>query len=61
MADYAQERMFERFYSLKRSDTGCKSSGLSLVKEIVTLHQGGISIASHSAGGSVARMTFPLI
>ena len=61
--DYAQERIFERFYSLKRPDTGRKSSGLglSLVKEIVTLHQGSISIASHSEGGTVALITFPLI
>lgn len=38
--DYASERIFERFYSLKRPENGRKSSGLglSLVREIVLLH-----------------------
>ncbi len=59
--DYARERIFERFYSLKRPESGRKSSGLglSLVREIVTLHQGTISVETHSEGGTVAKLSFP--
>jgi two-component system sensor histidine kinase CreC len=59
--DYARERIFERFYSLKRPESGRKSSGLglSLVREIVTLHQGTITVENHLEGGVVARLFFP--
>lgn len=42
--DYAIERIFERFYSLPRPETGLKSTGLGLnfVKEVVELHHGSI-------------------
>jgi two-component system sensor histidine kinase CreC len=58
--DYARERIFERFYSLKRPESGRKSSGLglSLVQEIVILHQGTISVETHSEGGTVAILFF---
>ena len=58
--NYARERIFERFYSLKRPESGRKSSGLglSLVREIVTLHQGAISVETHSEGGTVAILFF---
>ena len=61
--DYARERIFERFYSLKRPESGRKSSGLglSLVREIVTLHQGTITVENHSEGGGVARLFFASI
>jgi two-component system sensor histidine kinase CreC len=61
--DYAHERIFERFYSLKRPESGRKSSGLglSLVREIVTLHQGTITVENHSEGGGVARLFFASI
>ncbi len=59
--DYACERIFERFYSLKRPESGRKSSGLglSLVREIATLHQGTIEVANHPDGGAVASLYFP--
>ncbi|MEE9425071.1 MAG: two-component system sensor histidine kinase CreC [Methylococcales bacterium] len=59
--EYACERIFERFYSLKRPQSGRKSSGLglSLVQEIVSLHQGTISVENHPNGGTVARLFFP--
>ena len=44
--DYALERVFERFYSLPRPDGQRKSTGLGLsfVREVAQLHQGGISL-----------------
>lgn len=44
--DYALDRIFERFYSLPRSDTQDKSSGLGLclVKEVSDLHGGEIRV-----------------
>lgn len=59
--EYARDRIFERFYSLKRPQSGRKSSGLglSLVREIVTLHQGTISVKTNPEGGTVARLFFP--
>ena len=59
--DYAQERIFERFYSLKRPASARKSSGLglSLVREVMTLHQGTVTIKTHPEGGTVAKLLFP--
>jgi two-component system sensor histidine kinase CreC len=44
--DYALERLFERFYSLPRPDTGRKSTGLGLafVRETAQLHGGTIRV-----------------
>jgi two-component system sensor histidine kinase CreC len=44
--DYALSRVFERFYSLQRPDTGRKSSGLGLcfVREAAALHGGSIHV-----------------
>lgn len=59
--DYAKDKIFERFYSLKRPDSGKKSSGLglSLVREIVDLHQGVIHIEPDPDGGTLARLVLP--
>lgn len=48
--DYAQHRVFERFYSLPRPDTGKKSTGLGLcfVKEVAQLHGGCIELLQGS-------------
>lgn len=60
--DYAKDRVFERFYSLKRPDSGKKSSGLglSLVKEIVDLHRGTVDVSHNPSGGTIARIAIPL-
>lgn len=44
--EYALSRIFERFFSMPRPDTGRKSSGLGLclVEEIVSLHGGTIRL-----------------
>ena len=59
---YALDKVYDRFYSLKRPDTGKKSSGLglSLVKEIVLLHNGTIELSNASEGGTKAILRFPI-
>lgn len=58
---YATERIFERFYSLQRPDTGKKSSGLglSVVREIMQLHGGSVTVRNAPGGGVAARLVFP--
>lgn len=58
---YALDKVFERFYSLRRPDTGRKSSGLglSLVHEIMSLHGGTVSIKNCTSGGVSAALRFP--
>ena len=57
---YAQAHIFDRFYSLPRSDTQDKSSGLGLclVKEVSDLHGGDIRVGNVE-GGCLARWHLP--
>lgn len=60
--DYALDRIFEKFYSLPRPETNAKSSGLglSIVKEIVELHQGKIELENRPERKGVrAILTLP--
>ncbi|HEX7643400.1 MAG TPA: two-component system sensor histidine kinase CreC [Burkholderiaceae bacterium] len=59
--DYAEIRLFERFYSLPRPD-GFKSTGLGLpfVREVAALHRGGITLANLPTGGACATLELPL-
>jgi two-component system sensor histidine kinase CreC len=59
--DYARSRVFERFYSLPRSN-GQKSSGLGLafVQEVARLHRGSITVENRPAGGTQAALTLPV-
>jgi len=59
--DYAQERVFERFYSLERPATGKKSTGLGLpfVREVAQLHGGSATLTNRSEGGAVATLRLP--
>jgi two-component system, OmpR family, sensor histidine kinase CreC len=59
---FAQDRLFERFYSLPRPDTGQKSTGLGLpfVREVAALHEGEIRVENLPQGGVVAVLTLPL-
>ena len=54
--NYALPRIFERFYSLPRPDTGKKSSGLGLafVREVTLLHGGTVELFNRAEGGAMA-------
>lgn len=53
--DYALSRLYERFYSLPRPDSGEKSTGLGLnfVKEVIALHHGKMRIENRMKGVNV--------
>jgi len=57
--DYALDRVFEKFYSLRRPDSGRKSTGLGLafVREIAHLHGGEAFLANHPEGGATATLS----
>ncbi len=61
--DYAQERVFERFYSLPRPDGGQRSSGLGLpfVREVMRLHGGEATLMNRQYGGAEAVLSLPMI
>lgn len=66
---YAQDKVFEKFYSLARPHSRKKSTGLGLsfVKEIATLHRGRVELhnradvagAAHADTGAVASLWLP--
>lgn len=60
--DYAVDRVFEKFYSLKRPDTGRKSTGLGLnfVREVAHAHGGEVSLNRAERGGTEAQFILPL-
>ncbi len=59
--DYAVDKIFEKFFSLQRPDTGRKSTGLGLnfVKEAAVLHGGDVSLENRDSGGVRAVLTLP--
>ena len=59
---YAIEKVFDRFYSLPRPDTGRKSSGLglSIVREVARLHGGEATLENRPGGGARAVLTLPV-
>jgi two-component system sensor histidine kinase CreC len=60
--EYAQDKVFEKFYSLARPHSNKKSTGLGLafVREIASLHHGRIDLDNAHAGGAVATLSLPL-
>ena len=54
--EYALSRLYERFYSLPRPDSGEKSTGLGLnfVKEVIALHRGSMKIENQDQGVKVS-------
>jgi two-component system sensor histidine kinase CreC len=56
--DYVGERVFERFFSLPRPDTGKKSTGLGLnfAREVAELHNGSLVLENRNPG-TCARLT----
>ena len=61
IADYARERLFERFFSLPRPDGAPKSTGLglALVQEVASLHGGTVRLDNAPDGGALATLTLP--
>lgn len=60
--DYAESRIFERFYSLPRPGGERKSSGLGLafVREVAALHGGDVTVGNHAEGGVLAVLRLPV-
>ncbi len=59
--DFAEGKVFEKFYSLARPATAKKSTGLGLsfVKEIADLHRGRATLKNQHGGGAVATLSLP--
>ncbi len=62
--DYAKSRIFTRFYSVARPDTGKRGNGLGLrfVKKIMNLHGGSVTLKNRfmKKDGAEAILRFPL-
>jgi two-component system sensor histidine kinase CreC len=60
--DYAQTRIFERFYSLPRPDGGPRSTGLGLpfVAQVAALHGGTVQLDNAADGGAIATLSLPI-
>jgi two-component system sensor histidine kinase CreC len=58
---FAETKIFERFFSLPRPDTGKKSSGLGLafVREVALLHRGSVEVKNAPGGGVIAELALP--
>jgi two-component system sensor histidine kinase CreC len=59
--EYAKAKVFDKFFSLQRPESGKKSTGLGLnfVKEVATLHGGTIDIANSPDNGLIAELVLP--
>jgi two-component system sensor histidine kinase CreC len=57
-----REKVFDKFFSLQRPDTGKKSTGLGLnfVREVATLHGGGIVLENLPQKGLRAVLCLPV-
>jgi two-component system sensor histidine kinase CreC len=60
--DFAMTKVFDKFFSLQRPDSGGKSTGLGLnfVKEVAILHNGDIKLENRPRKGLRATLTLPL-
>jgi two-component system sensor histidine kinase CreC len=60
---YALDKVFEKFYSLKRPDNGRKSTGLglNLVHQVASLHKGRIELKNRTPQGVRAVLSLPAI
>lgn len=56
--EYAQDKIFDRFYSLPRPDSKKKSSGLGLsfVKRVLELHGGRVEVTNRKTGGAESQV-----
>lgn len=58
---YAQQRLFERFYSVPRPDSGERGTGLGLnfTQQVALLHGGSLHVDNHPQGGVEAIFKLP--
>ena len=58
---YAMDKIFNKFYSLKRPDSGRKSTGLglNLVRQVALLHNGRIELINRDPQGVRAVLSLP--
>jgi len=59
--EFADAKVFEKFFSLARPHSKRKSTGLGLafVKEIAELHRGRVGLRNADGGGALATLTLP--
>jgi PAS domain S-box-containing protein len=55
--DDVKERVFEAFFTTKKTGTGL---GLPIVKRLIELQQGAVTLRRREGGGTVAELTVPL-
>jgi two-component system sensor histidine kinase CreC len=60
--EYAREKIFDRFYSLRHHSIGRKGTGLglTLVRETAELHGGKIALENRHPVGTTATLSLPL-
>src|SRR5262249_43082382 len=61
--EFAVEKVFDKFFSLQRPNTGKKSTGLGLsfVKEVIDLHRGSVTLQNRPEGGARATVRLPAL
>jgi len=59
--EFADAKVFEKFFSLARPHSKRKSTGLGLafVKEIAELHRGRVTLRNAAGGGALATLSLP--
>ena len=59
--EYAREKVFERFFSLRHMGSGRKGTGLglTLVREAADLHQGSVVLEPNDSRGTRAVLAIP--
>ena len=60
--DFALDKVFDKFFSLQRPDSGKKSTGLGLniVKEIAILHKGDVTLENRPDKRVRATLILPV-
>jgi two-component system, OmpR family, sensor histidine kinase CreC len=61
--EFALQKVFDKFFSLQRPDSGKKSTGLGLniVKEIAVLHKGDVKLENRADNGVRANLILPVV
>ncbi|HSB99951.1 MAG TPA: ATP-binding protein, partial [Burkholderiaceae bacterium] len=59
--EFADAKVFEKFFSLARPHSKRKSTGLGLafVRQIAQLHRGRVSLHNADGGGALATLSLP--